>query len=135
MQYGGYSGYGWGNYIQYTYGTILQVWSPSYWLVRYVIDHWAPISLLIWYNNLVGSWIAYVQQGAAVAGVVGLSATLLNGSGYTSSGKFNNLLASAAAIGYGGYMYTLADENKKSREENGEEIAVACDPTTGVCLL
>jgi hypothetical protein len=135
MLNGGISGYGWGNYIMYTYGILLQSWSPSYWLLRYIIDNWAPISLLIWYNNLTGSWISYVQQGAAAAGVIGLSATLVNGSNYTSKGKVSNFHASASAIGYGAFMYMQADANKKSRQDNGEEIATACDPTTGVCLL
>jgi hypothetical protein len=44
-------------------------------------------------------------------------------------------MADFIAIGYGAYMWMQYQANIKSREDNGVEIAVACDPTTGVCLL
>ena len=60
LLYAGYEGYGWGTYIMYTYGSILQTWSISYWILRYVTDHWLNVSFLIWWSNLTGSWISYV---------------------------------------------------------------------------
>lgn len=53
----------------------------------------------------MGSWITYVQQGAAVAGAIGLAATITNLSYFTSSGKITNIAADVAAIGYGVYMF------------------------------
>ena len=53
----------------------------------------------------MGSWIAYVQQGAAAAGLLGLVATISNLSLVTSAGKISNIFADIAAIGYGAFMY------------------------------
>ena len=115
MQYAGWAGYGWGNYWMYTYGSILQVWSIQYFVWRYIIEHWLNVSILIWWNNLSGSWISYVQQGAAVAGAIGLLSTVTNLSSFTSSGKSTNFMADLAAIGYGAFMFVKASENTKSR--------------------
>ena len=136
MEFGGVNGWGWGNYVMLTYGGILQMWSIGYWILRYISDHAIPLSGLIWFTNVWGSWIAYVQQGGAVAGAIGLLATILNGGNYSSSGKNSNIFACLAAIGYGAYIYIEYEENIQEREAAGQEIALPCDPSTFVgCRL
>ena len=115
MQYAGWAGYGWGNYWMQYYGSILMFQSLNYIIGRYIIDHWLNFRIMIWFNNISGFLISYVQQGAAGAGAIGLLATMTNLSGFDSSGKTANFMADLVAIGYGAFMIVKAAENTKSR--------------------